>query len=180
MATFRCGQTNELQRPVDYPELARFLEEHGPGLTHGDLAVRDLPARVEELERKGVFLREPGVFTAGTGWRIANFNTVRSGLRMFANPYHYDHLADASSADAASCHAFTQARCRGTAPPPSSTSNVVESGFAAFADGTCGNAGQDLRVPRRRAAADLRLDLDGDGRPDVVLCDGNHCERPPA
>ena len=98
MATFRCGQTIiELQRPVDYPELARYLEEHGPGLTHVAFAVRDLPARVEELERKGVFLREPGVFTAGTGWRIANFDTVRSGLRMFASPYHYDHLADASS-----------------------------------------------------------------------------------
>jgi methylmalonyl-CoA/ethylmalonyl-CoA epimerase len=97
MATFRCGQTIvELQRPIDYPELTEFIKEHGPGLTHVAFAVRDLPQRAAELEKKGVSLDRRGVFTAGTGWQIANFDTDRSGLEIFASKYHDDHLANLS------------------------------------------------------------------------------------
>lgn len=100
MATFRCGQTIiELQRPIDYPELTAFLEERGPGLTHVAFAVRDLPRRAAELEKKGVSLDSRGVFTAGTGWQIANFDTASSGLEIFASKYHDDHLADAAAGE---------------------------------------------------------------------------------
>ncbi len=100
MATFRCGQTIiELQRPIDYPELTQFIEDHGPGLTHVAFAVPDLPGQVEGLEKKGIFMKAPGAFTAGTGWTIANFDTKKSGLDIFASKYHDDHLADAKKAE---------------------------------------------------------------------------------
>jgi methylmalonyl-CoA/ethylmalonyl-CoA epimerase len=96
MAAFRCGATIiELQRPIDFPALARFLKDHGPGLTHVAFAVRDLPERIKELEQKGVFMKEPGAFVAGTGWRIANFDLDRSDLPLFQSQYHDDHLAEA-------------------------------------------------------------------------------------
>ncbi|MHC4778451.1 MAG: VOC family protein [Planctomycetota bacterium] len=94
MATFRCGPTIiELLRPIRHPALERFLEDNGPGLNHVAFAVKDLPGRIEELERKGVAVQEP--FVAGTGWKIANFDLGRSDLPYFQDPYHSDHLAEA-------------------------------------------------------------------------------------
>ena len=96
MATFRCGRTLiELQRPIDYPELERYLEDHGPGLTHVAYAVRDLPRRIEQLAEKGVVVEEPGAFLAGTGWKIANFDLAQCELALFQSKYHDDHLAEA-------------------------------------------------------------------------------------
>ena len=98
MATFRCGPTIiELQRPIDYPALAQFLNDHGPGLTHVAFAVKDLPERIKELKEKGVFMKEPGAFVAGTGWRIANFDFDHSDLALFQSRYHDDHLAEADA-----------------------------------------------------------------------------------
>ena len=98
MAAFRCGATIiELQRPIDYPALHQFLKDHGPGLTHVAFAVRNLPERIKELEQKGVFMKEPGAFVAGTGWRIANFDLDRGNLTLFHSQYHDDHLAEADA-----------------------------------------------------------------------------------
>lgn len=94
MATFRCGPTLiELLRPKHHPALEQFLEEHGPGLHHIAFAMNDLPARIEELAEKGVFISEP--FMAPTGWKIAYFDLDRSGLGLFRSCYHGDHLAEA-------------------------------------------------------------------------------------
>lgn len=99
MATFRCGPTLiELQRPINYPQLSAYLEDHGPGLTHVAFATRDLTKRIEALKDKGVFMKPPGAFIAGTGWKIANFDTTQSGLDLFESKYHDDHLADAGDA----------------------------------------------------------------------------------
>lgn len=96
MATFQCGPTIvELQRPIDYPELSRFLEDNGPGLNHVAFAVPDLAQAVEELEATGVRFEEPGAFVAGTGWKIANFDLGKCDLPYFASKYHDDHLAGA-------------------------------------------------------------------------------------
>lgn len=96
MATFRCGPTLiELQRPIDCPELEQFLKDNGPGLNHVAFAVKGLAGRVVELEAKGVKLKEPGVYTAGTGWTIANFDLERCDLPYFESLYHDDHLAEA-------------------------------------------------------------------------------------
>lgn len=96
MATFRCGPTLiELQRPIHYLALERFLRERGPGLTHVAFAVKDLAKRTDELAAKGFHLKPPGVFVAGTGWTIANLDLERSGLPLFRSPYHDDHLAEA-------------------------------------------------------------------------------------
>jgi methylmalonyl-CoA epimerase len=94
VATFRCGPTLiELLRPINHPELAQFLEDHGPGLHHVAFAVKDLPKRIEELGEKGVFVNQP--FVAGTGWRIAYFDLDKSGLALFQSQYHGDHVAEA-------------------------------------------------------------------------------------
>jgi len=96
MATFRCGKTLiELQRPIDYPALSKFLEKNGPGLMHVAFAVKDLPERIEKLKEKNVFFKEPGAYVAGTGWTIANFDLTRSDLPYFESKYHDDHLAEA-------------------------------------------------------------------------------------
>jgi methylmalonyl-CoA/ethylmalonyl-CoA epimerase len=96
MATFRCGRTLvELQRPVDYPALQQFLDDHGPGLNHVAFAVKDLPGRAEALKGKGVAFEDPCVFVAGTGWTIANFDLEKADLPYFRSPYHDDHLAEA-------------------------------------------------------------------------------------
>lgn len=96
MATFRCGPTLvELLRPISHPALARFLEEHGPGLHHVAFAVKDLSKRIDELGEKGVFTSEP--FVAGTGWKIAYFDLDRSGLDLFRSQHHSDHVAEADS-----------------------------------------------------------------------------------
>ena len=100
MATFRCGKTLiELQRPIDYPALKRFLEKNGPGLMHVAFAVRDLPERIEELKEMNVFFKNPGAFVAGTGWTIAGFDLSRSDLPYFESKYHDDHLAEAEDGD---------------------------------------------------------------------------------
>ena len=100
MATFRYGRTFiELQRPINYPQLTAYLEDHGPGLTHVAFAARDLDARIEELKGKGVFMKPPGAFVAGTGWNIANFDTRQSDLALFSSKYHDDHLADADDVE---------------------------------------------------------------------------------
>ena len=94
MAAFRCGPTLiELLRPIDHPDLAQFLEDHGPGLHHVAFAMNDLSKRIEDLKAKGVFASEP--FTAGTGWRVAYFDLDRSGLGLFRSHYHGDHIAEA-------------------------------------------------------------------------------------
>ena len=94
MAAFRCGPTLiELLRPIDHPALEQFLEDHGPGLHHVAFAMKDLPARIEELRDKGVFASEP--FVAPTGWKIAYFDLDKSGLDLFQSCYHGDHLAEA-------------------------------------------------------------------------------------
>ncbi|MHC4597659.1 MAG: VOC family protein [Planctomycetota bacterium] len=96
MATFRCGPTIiELLRPIHHPPLARFLKDNGPGLSHVAFGVKDLPKRIEELRKKGVFIKEP--FVAGTGWTIANFDFDSSDLACFQDPYHADHVAEADS-----------------------------------------------------------------------------------
>ena len=98
MAAFQCGQTLvELQRPINYPELAQYLEDNGPGLNHIAFAVPNLSERIEELKKKGIHLKEPGVFKAGTGWTIANFDTEKSNLALFESKYHDDHLAEAEN-----------------------------------------------------------------------------------
>jgi methylmalonyl-CoA/ethylmalonyl-CoA epimerase len=96
MATFRCGPTIiELQRPIDYPELAQYIADNGPGLNHVAFAVRDLPGKVEKLRERGVSFVDPGAFVAGTGWRIANFDLAGGSLPLFQSRYHDDHLAEA-------------------------------------------------------------------------------------
>ena len=98
MATFRCGPTIiELQRPINYPALDRYLKDHGPGLTHVAFAVRHLPKRIEQLREKGVVIKDPGAFVAGTGWTIANFDLNHSDLPLFQSKYHDDHLAEAGA-----------------------------------------------------------------------------------
>ena len=94
MATFRCGPTIiELLRPIHHPALAQFLEDHGPGLHHVAFAVKDLPKRIEELRKKGTFIKGP--FVAGTGWRIAYFDLDNSDLALFQSQYHGDHVVEA-------------------------------------------------------------------------------------
>ena len=94
MATFPCGPTLiELLRPIRHPALAKFLEEHGPGLHHVAFAMKDLPGRIEELREKGVFVNAP--FLAGPGWSIANFDFDKSDLALFQTRYHGDHLVEA-------------------------------------------------------------------------------------
>jgi methylmalonyl-CoA/ethylmalonyl-CoA epimerase len=96
MAAFRCGPTLiELMRPINHPELARFLAEHGPGLHHVAFAVRDLSKRVQELKQEGVFVSEP--FVAATGWKTAYFDLEKSGLTLFRSSHHGDHLAEADT-----------------------------------------------------------------------------------
>jgi catechol 2,3-dioxygenase-like lactoylglutathione lyase family enzyme len=96
MAAFRCGPTLiEVLRPIRHPELAQFLEEHGPGLHHVGFAVRDIAGQTEKLEEKGVFINGP--FVAGTGWKIAYFDFEKSDLDLFKSCYHGDHLAEAGS-----------------------------------------------------------------------------------
>jgi methylmalonyl-CoA/ethylmalonyl-CoA epimerase len=100
MAAFRCGPTIiELQRPIDYPELSRYLRDNGPGLNHVAFAVKDLSGALEKLRARGVRFREPGAFTAGTGWRIANFDLSGGELSLFQSRYHDDHLAEADPSD---------------------------------------------------------------------------------
>ncbi len=94
MAAFRCGPTViELLRPINHPALAQFLKDHGPGLHHVAFAMKDLPKRIEELSKKGVFIKEP--FVAGPGWRIAYFDLDKSGLALFQSQYHGDHVVEA-------------------------------------------------------------------------------------
>ena len=94
MATFRCGPTLiELLRPINHPALEQSLEDRGPGLHHVAFAMKDLPARIEELGEKGVFASEP--FIAPTGWSIAYFDLERSNLGLFQSCYHGDHLVEA-------------------------------------------------------------------------------------
>lgn len=98
MASFRCGPTIiELQRPIDYPALQKRLDDHGPGLNHVAYGVRDLPDRIAELESRGVFLKDPGIFLAGTGWNIANIDLEKTDIPFFKSEYHDDHLADAGA-----------------------------------------------------------------------------------
>ncbi len=93
MAAFRCGPTFiEVLRPINHPALAKFLEEHGPGLHHVAFAMQNLPKRIDELRDKQVFAGEP--FIARTGWRIAYFDLEKSGLDLFKSCYHGDHLAE--------------------------------------------------------------------------------------
>lgn len=95
MATFQCGDTFiELQRPIVYPELEKYIKDHGPGLTHVAYAVKNLPEKVKELEEKGLTFKN-GAAMAPTGWLIANFK--EGNLPIFDDPYHADHLADADS-----------------------------------------------------------------------------------
>jgi len=97
MATFKCGQTLiELQRPIDYPELSQYLKDNGPGLNHIAFAVPNLSEKIEKLKAKGIYMKEPGSFVAGTGWTIANFDTEKSGLALFQSRYHDDHLTQAN------------------------------------------------------------------------------------
>jgi methylmalonyl-CoA/ethylmalonyl-CoA epimerase len=94
IATFHCGPTLiELIRPIDHPVLTQFLREHGPGLHHVAFAMRDLSKGIQELKARGVFAGEP--FVAPTGWKVAYFDFDKSGLSMFKNSYHGDHLAEA-------------------------------------------------------------------------------------
>lgn len=96
MAVFHCGPTFiEVLRPINHPALARFLEEHGPGLHHVAFAVKDMAKRIEELREKGVFASAP--FVAGTGWKIAYFDLEKSGLDLFKSHYHGDHIAEADA-----------------------------------------------------------------------------------
>jgi methylmalonyl-CoA/ethylmalonyl-CoA epimerase len=95
MAAFRCGGTLiEFLRPINHPQLAQFLSDHGPGLHHVAFAVKDLPKRIEELKAKGVVVNAP--FVAGTGWKIAYFDLDNKDLAVFRSQYHGDHLAEAA------------------------------------------------------------------------------------
>ncbi|MAG13168.1 MAG: hypothetical protein CMN78_01080 [Spirochaetales bacterium] len=97
MATFQCGETIiEFQRPIDYPELEKFLKDRGPGLTHVGYGVRNLPEKMKELEKKGIKFNGDAA-TAPTGWLISNFSFEDGQLAYFDDPYHDDHLADADS-----------------------------------------------------------------------------------
>lgn len=94
MAAFRCGPTFlEVLRPINHPALAKFLEEHGPGLHHVAFAMQDLHKGIEDLKEKGIYACEP--FVAGTGWEISYFDLEKSGLDLFKSCYHGDHLAQA-------------------------------------------------------------------------------------
>jgi len=105
MATFRCGASIiELQRPINSPRVAQFLKDHGPGLLHVAYAVKNLPERVQQLREKGVFMKEPGAFVAGSGWLIANFDFGRTNLSLFDGPYYSDHLAEADPTHPPSVH----------------------------------------------------------------------------
>ena len=100
MATFRCGPTFiELQRPINFPKLEQYLKDNGPGLTHVGFAVKNLPERIDQLKSKGVKMKEPGAFVAGTGWRIANFDMSKCQLPIFESKYHDDHLAEVSDTE---------------------------------------------------------------------------------
>jgi methylmalonyl-CoA/ethylmalonyl-CoA epimerase len=85
----------ELLRPISHPVLAKFLDEHGPGLHHVAFGVRDLPDRIRELKEKGVFVNEP--FVAGTGWKIAYFDLAKGGLDILRSQHHGDHLAEVAT-----------------------------------------------------------------------------------
>lgn len=62
IATFQCGTTLiELMRPINHPQLMRFLEEHGPGLHHVAFAMGDISKGIDELRSKGVFAGTPFV-----------------------------------------------------------------------------------------------------------------------
>lgn len=94
MAAFRCGPTLiEILRPINHPELAQSLAEHGPGLHHVGFAMKDLAKRVEDLKEKGVAINGP--FVAGTGWKIAYFDFAKSDFDLLKSCYHGDHLAEA-------------------------------------------------------------------------------------
>ncbi len=96
MVAFHCGPTLiEILRPINHPALARFLEEHGPGLHHVSFAMKDISKRVEELKEKGVDINGP--FVAGTGWKIAYFDFEKSDLDLLKSCYHGDHLAEAEA-----------------------------------------------------------------------------------
>jgi len=98
MAAFRCGPTLiELLRPINHPALQQSLEDRGPGLHHVAFAMNDLPARIDELKDRGVFVSGP--FEAPTGWKIAYFDLDRSDLGLFRSCYHGDHLAEAGPLD---------------------------------------------------------------------------------
>ena len=95
MATFQCGETLiEFQRPINHPGLARFLEDRGPGLSHVAFAVKNLPAKMKDLEKRGVAFKDNAIM-AGTGWLISEFDLDGGALPYFRSPYHDDHLADA-------------------------------------------------------------------------------------
>ena len=109
IATFRCGPSViELLRPIRHPELAQFLEEHGPGLHHVAFAVKDLPKRIDELNKKGAHLKEPGAFIAGPGWKIAYFDLENPDLALFHSQYHGDHLAQTDPESGAMTDPFVQ------------------------------------------------------------------------
>jgi methylmalonyl-CoA/ethylmalonyl-CoA epimerase len=94
IAAFRCGPTFlEVLRPINHPALAKFLEEHGPGLHHVAFAIQDLQKRIEELKEKGIYASQP--FVAGIGWEISYFELEKSGLDLFNSCHHGDHLAQA-------------------------------------------------------------------------------------
>lgn len=94
MATFRCGPSLiEVLRPVNHPELERFLHDHGPGLHHVAFAVKDLSKRIEELGEKGVAVS--AAFVAPTGWNIAYFDLANEDLSLLRSQHHGDHLAEA-------------------------------------------------------------------------------------
>ena len=94
VVTFRCGPTLvELLRPIDHPQLAQFLKDHGPGLHHVAFATKNLDARIEELGQKGVCVQQP--FVAPTGWKIAYFDLQNPYLAPLRSHYHGDHLVEA-------------------------------------------------------------------------------------
>lgn len=93
IATFQCGTTLiELMRPINHPQLMRFLEEHGPGLHHVAFAMGDISKGIDELRSKGVFAGTP--FVAPTGWKIAYFDFEKSSLDLLQSCHHGDHLAE--------------------------------------------------------------------------------------
>ena len=94
MATFRVGPSFiELMQPINYPDLEKFLKDNGPGLNHVAFAVKNLDENIEKLREKGIYIKEPGAFIAGTGWKIANFDFEKCDLPYFESKYHDDHLA---------------------------------------------------------------------------------------
>ena len=62
----------ELVSPLgpDTP-VGRFLEKRGPGMHHVAFEVDDVPAAVDELERRGATVIEPGVRPGMAGKQVA-------------------------------------------------------------------------------------------------------------